>query len=109
MCACFGDNEVMYQNTEETYNYMKSRTNKVYERVFGKHLSHNPCAPIAVVYSKNFFDNFRKGRKNATYMPAGKKMLLAIAIAQANHEAEKHLKRTGKVENDALASREKKK
>src|SRR5690554_552134 len=51
MCACYGDNEVMYQNTEVTYDYMKKHTDKVYKRVFGKHLSHNPCAPFAILYS----------------------------------------------------------
>ena len=110
MCACYADNEVMCDNTIETYNYMKARTkNVVYKHVFGKHLSHNPCAPFAIIYSKIFFDNFRKGRKNVAHVPAGKQMLLDIAIAQANQQAKRHMKKFGKVESDALAGREKKK
>ncbi|MFN8308428.1 MAG: hypothetical protein U0T73_00575 [Chitinophagales bacterium] len=109
LCACYGDNEVMYQNTEAAYNAMKAQTDVVHKRVFGKHLSHNPCAPFAILYSKYFFDNFRKGKKHPERLQAGKKMLLAIAIDIANRQAKKHLKETGKVEGDALASIKKKK
>ena len=105
LCACFGDNEVMYQNTEVAYDSMSKKTKVVKKRVFGKHLSHNPCAPFAILYSKYFFDNFRKGKKHPERIQPGKKLLLAIGISIANRQAEKHLKRTGKVESDALASR----
>jgi hypothetical protein len=77
----------------------------VYKRVFGTHLSHNPCAPFAILYSKLFFDKFRLGKKHPERVPAGKGMLLALAISMADREAKKHLEKTGRVENDALASR----
>jgi hypothetical protein len=109
MCACFGDNEVMYQNTEVAYNTMRAKTDQVHKRVFGKHLSHNPCAPFAIIYSKTFFDNFRKGRKHPERVPAGKALLLKIAISIADRQAKHHMMKTGKVETDALASRRKEK
>ena len=109
MCACYADDEVMCQNTQKTYEYMHARTNVVHKRVFGKHLSHNPCAPFAILYSKTFFDGFRKGKAHPEKYGKGRKMLLAIAIAQANGQAKRHLKRTGKLETDALASRSHKK
>jgi hypothetical protein len=77
--------------------------------VFGKHLSHNPCAPFAILYSKFFFDNFRKGKKHPEKISAGRKFILALGIDIANRQAKNHLKRTGKVEHDALASRKGKK
>lgn len=107
LCACYGDNEVMYQNTEVTYNNMRTGTDKVYKRVFGKHLSHNPCAPFAILYSKFFFDNFRKGKKHPERISAGRKLILAIGIDIANRQAKNHMKKTGKAEHDALASRRK--
>jgi hypothetical protein len=42
-------------------------------------------------------------------LQAGKKMLIAIGVDIANRQALKHMKKTGKVEGDALASMKKKK
>jgi len=109
LCACYGDDEVMYQNTEVAYASMRSQTDVVHKKVFGKHLSHNPCAPYAILHSKFFFDNFRKGKKHPERFNAGKKLILALGISIANKQAKKHLKKTGKVEHDALASRKGKK
>lgn len=109
MCACYGDNEVMYQNTEKTYDYMSTRTKVVHKRVFGKHLSHNPCAPFAILYSKAFFDNIRKGKAHPERIAPGEGLILALGIDIANHQAKKHFKKTGKYEGDALASRKGKK
>ncbi len=108
LCACYGDNEVMYHNTEEAYKSLRAVSPNVYKKVFGKHLSHNPCAPFAILYSKWFFDNFRKGRKHPDRMPAGKALIAKLGISLANAQAKKTLRRTGKVEEDALASRKKK-
>lgn len=108
LCACYGDNEVMYHNTEEAYKSLRAVSPNVYKKVFGKHLSHNPCAPFAILYSKWFFDNFRKSRKHPEKMPAGKALIAKLGISLANAQAKKTLRRTGKVEEDALASRRKK-
>lgn len=105
LCACYGDNEVMYQNTEVAYAAMSARTKNIRKRVFGKHLSHNPCAPFAILYSKFFFDNFRKGKKNVYRIPAGKSLILKLGVSIANKQAKRVLRKTGKVEEDALASR----
>lgn len=109
LCACYGDNEVMYQNSEVAYNYMHPKAPQVRKRIFGKHLSHNPCAPLAIVYSKMFFDNIRKGKKHIYKPPFGKRLIMKIGIAQANSQARKHRKKTGSVEEDPLAARKKKK
>jgi hypothetical protein len=100
----------MYQNTEVAYAAMSAKTDVVTKRVFGKHLSHNPCAPFAILYSKFYFDNFRKGKKHPERIVGkGRKIILALGIDIANRQARKHLKKTGKVEHDALASRKGKK
>lgn len=108
ICACYGDNEVMYQNSEKAYEYMHPKAPQVRKRIFGKDLSHNPCAPMAIVYSKVFFDNIRKGKKNIYKAPFGKRIIIAIGIAQSNKQARKHKKQTGNVEEDPLAARKKK-
>ena len=88
---------------------MHARTSAVHKRLFGKHLSHNPCAPFAILYSKSFFDNIRKGKRHPERVKAGEAIILALGIDLANHQAKRHLKKTGKFESDALASREGKK
>jgi hypothetical protein len=109
LCACYGDNEVTYKNTVKAYGYMHPRTASVHERLFGKHLSHNPCAPFAILYSKFFFDNIRKGKAHPEHIPAGKNLILKLGISIANHQAYHHYKQTGSYEGDALASRKGKK
>jgi len=104
MCACYGDNEVTFKNTEKAWGYMHPRTPVVHERLFGKHLSHNPCAPFAIIYSKIFFDNIRKGKPHPEHVPAGKALILKLGIAIANQQAYHHFKKTGSYEGDALAS-----
>lgn len=108
LCACYGDNEVLFQNTVVAYENMKAADVEIYKKLFGKHLSHNPCAPFAIIYSKQFFDNIRKGRKRIAKVPFGKKLLLNIAIAQANKQSKKKLKRTGEIEERALPAKKKK-
>ncbi len=110
LCACYGDDEVMYQNTEVAYAAMRAKTDVVHKKVFGKHLSHNPCAPFAILNTKFFFDNFRDGKKHPERIRGkGRKLILALGVSIANRQAKKHLKKTGKVEHDALASRKGKK
>ncbi|CAN5384596.1 hypothetical protein BH09BAC1_BH09BAC1_18870 [soil metagenome] len=108
LCACYGDNEVLYQNTEKAYSYMKPNAPRVTKRIFGKHLSHNPCAPLAMVYTKTYFNNIRKGKKKPEKVGFGKGFIMAIGIAQANKQAKKHKKSTGQVEDDPMAARKKK-
>ena len=105
LCACYGDNEVMYQNTEVAYANMKAKGANVYKRMFGKHLAHNPCAPFAIMYSKSFFDNIRKGRNNIYKVRFPKRLLLNLGIMGANRKGKKKLKETGKVEEDAMSVR----
>ncbi|MDX2001158.1 MAG: hypothetical protein SFW35_01915 [Chitinophagales bacterium] len=95
LCACKGDNEVLYQNTEVAYAYMHQRTDQVHLKLFGKYLAHNPCAPFAIIYTKYFFDNIREGKKHITKVPFGKRFLLSIAIAQGNSKGRKIKRKTG--------------
>ncbi len=107
LCACYGDNEVMEANTEAAYAYMKQCDGNVHKKTFGKHLSHNPCAPFAIIYSKMFFDHMQKGKKHPEKM-GFKGFLIKIAISIADRQAKKAMKKTGKVEDDPLVSRRKK-
>lgn len=105
LCACYGDNEVMYQNTEVAYENMKAKGANVYKKMFGKHLAHNPCAPFAIMYSKSFFDNIRNDRKKIGKVRFPKRLLLNLGIMGANKKGKKKLKETGKVEDDAMSVR----
>lgn len=107
LCACKGDNEVMYQNTEVAYEHIKNNGGDVNMRMFGKHLSHNPCAPFAIMYSKIYFDNHRAGKKKVTKIPFKKRFLINMGIMIANRQGKKTLKKTGKVEEDAMSVRKK--
>lgn len=105
LCACYGDNEVLYQNTVVAYHSLRKNSDKVYMRLFGKNLAHNPCAPFAILKTKYFFDNFRKGKKHPERFSLPKNLLLSLAISIADKQEYKKRKRTGKVETNALAVR----
>lgn len=106
LCACYGDNEVMYDNTQKAYNTMRQLSPNVYKRSFGKHLSHNPCAPFALVYTKFFFDNIRSGKKKPQSMH-GLGGLLKIAISVADKKEKHFEKKSGAILTDPMASRKK--
>ncbi|MEX2590738.1 MAG: hypothetical protein WD334_11090, partial [Chitinophagales bacterium] len=108
LCACYGDNEVLYQNTEVAYENLKENGAEVYKRMFGKHLAHNPCAPFTIIYSKSFFDNIRNDRKRIAKVRFPKRFFLNLGIMSANRKGKKKMKETGEVENDALSVRKKK-
>lgn len=92
LCACEGDNLVLPENTELTYETMKSNGAEVYIKQFGKHLGHVPCASYAVMYSKIFFDNIRDGKKNIEKVPFKKRMMLSIGIMDGNKKGKKKAK-----------------
>lgn len=105
LCACYGDNEVLYQNTEVTYANMKANGADVYKRMFGRHLSHNPCAPFSIAYTKSFFDNIRDGKRKIAKVRFPKRLMLNLGIMGANKKGKKTLKKTGKVEEDPMSVR----
>lgn len=99
LCACDGDNVVLPENTELTYETMKSNGAEVYLRTFGKRLAHTPCAGFAIMYSKIFFDNIRAGKKRIAKIPFKKRLMLNIGVMGANKKAKRKEKELKKSEN----------
>lgn len=79
LCYCEGDEQVYYKNSEVAHAWMSSngakdvRLNKVSE-VFG----HNTCALFAVMDTRFFFENMRKGKPDKKLGPPLKRMLINI-------------------------------
>lgn len=92
LCACYGDNEVNYRNSEKAYQYMKGEGSPVVLRLFGKHLNHQGCAPFAFMYTKIFFDRVRDGKKKVNQVPVNKRFLLKVGAAIAGKKAKKKAK-----------------
>lgn len=81
MCYCTGDEEVTYKNAIIAHKYMKENgaPNVKLRRVAGDKFTHRKCADWAVLYTKMYFDSFRKGSKKGRKGPAFKRMLIGIA------------------------------
>lgn len=79
LCYCEGDEQVYYKNSEVAHQWMTKngakdvRLNKVSE-VFG----HNTCALFAIMDTKFFFENIRKGKPNKKLGSPMKRMLINI-------------------------------
>jgi pimeloyl-ACP methyl ester carboxylesterase len=77
LCYCEGDEQVFYKNSLVAHEWMKRngaadvRLRKVSE-VFG----HNTCALFAVMDTRFFLDNMRKGKPNKKLGPPVKRMLI---------------------------------
>tara|TARA_B100000683_G_scaffold118576_2_gene116595 strand:- start:3763 stop:4989 length:1227 start_codon:yes stop_codon:yes gene_type:complete len=79
-CYCEADEEVKYENSLVAYDKMKANGAKhLYLRSAGKQFGHRACADYALVYTKFFFDSFRKGSKKGRKGPLHKRILLGIA------------------------------
>ncbi len=80
LCYCEGDEEVLYQNSIKAYEHFKENgVERVLLRHVGKKFNHRQCADYAVVYTKFFFDSFRKGSKKGRKGPIFKRWLIGIA------------------------------
>ncbi|MCO5232828.1 MAG: alpha/beta hydrolase [Chitinophagales bacterium] len=77
-CYCSSDDQVSGKNSEVAYNYMKKQGAK---NIKIKNLSnifdHNECAMFAVIETKFFFDNIRKGKKKTDKGNRFKRFLIA--------------------------------
>ena len=64
-CYCKGDEEVYYKNSTKAIQWMREHGAKdILDReVSDKLITHVGCASYALLYTKLFFDNKRKGRK----------------------------------------------
>lgn len=81
ICYCTGDEEVTYKNAIMAYDYMKAHgaENVKLRKAGGKKFTHRKCADWAVLYTKMYFDSFRKGSKKGRKGPVFKRMLIGIA------------------------------
>ncbi|HIF14310.1 MAG TPA: hypothetical protein EYQ86_02860 [Bacteroidetes bacterium] len=80
LCYCEADEEVKYENAIVAHAKMKENGAKhVKLRSVGKKYSHRQCADYACIYTKFFFDSFRKGSKKGRKGPVHKRFLLSLA------------------------------
>lgn len=79
-CYCKGDEEVLWENAIVAHDRMKALgAGRILKRHVGKRFTHRQCADYAVLYTKFFFDSFRKGSKKGRKGPVFKRMLIGIA------------------------------
>lgn len=85
LCYCQADEQVDYRNSLVAYKAMKAKGSRhVYLTHAGKKFNHFKCALYSVLYTKFFFDSFRKGRKYGSRGPIVKRMILGVAKAFAD-------------------------
>lgn len=80
LCYCEGDEQVYYKNSIVANDVMKQKGAKdVRLRMVSKEFNHNTCALFAVMDTKYFFNNIRKGKTDRKkYGPPLKRMLINI-------------------------------
>lgn len=79
-CYCQNDEEVSYRNAIVTKKSMENLGAKnITLRPSGKRFTHYNCAIFATLYTKMYFNSFRKGSKKGRKGPVGKRILLDIA------------------------------
>lgn len=83
ICYCAGDEEVVYTNALVAHAAMKEAgaKNVKLRKAGGKKYTHRKCADWAVVYTKFYFDSFRKGSKKGRKGPVFKRWLVGLAKA----------------------------
>ena len=80
LCYCEADEEVKYENAIVAHAKMKEKgTKHVKLKHVGKKFNHRQCAEYACIYTKFFFDSFRKGSKKGRKGPLHKRFLLSLA------------------------------
>lgn len=88
LCYCKGDEQVYYENTENTYNAMKDLgATSVTKRQSGRKFGHNTCALYASLYTKMYFDSFaKKGKVKGKKGPAFKRLLVSVSKIRIRRE-----------------------
>lgn len=80
ICYCKGDEEVLYTNALVAHKTMKENgAENITLRHTGKKYNHRGCADFSVVYTKFYFDSFRKGSKKGRKGPVFKRWMIGIA------------------------------
>lgn len=81
LCYCESDDVVPYTNSITAFNYFTDHGAKdVFIKHAGTNMDHDQCAVIAFVYTKFFFDSYRKDKKN-TFKNELSDMTMSIALA----------------------------
>ena len=79
LCYCKADEQVYYKNSLVAHDAMKKRGSKhVMLRPSGKKFDHGQCAVYTSVYTKYWFDSFRKGSKKGRRGDPFKRFILEI-------------------------------
>ncbi|MBL4587061.1 MAG: hypothetical protein JKX84_08415 [Flavobacteriales bacterium] len=80
ICYCDADEEVSSKNAHVAYETMQLLGAKnVKLRRAGKKFTHRACADWAVIYTKFYFDSFRKGSKKGRRGPIFKRWAVGLA------------------------------
>lgn len=80
LCYCNSDEQVMYQNSIKAFRTMKKNGAKhIMLRNGGRKYNHYKCAIFSGLYTKMYFDSFRKGSKYGRKGPVLKRIELGIA------------------------------
>ena len=79
LCYCNADKIVLYENAIVAHKKMKENGSKTIKlRKSAKKLGHNKCALFTSIYTKMWFDSFRKGSKKGRKGPWLKRFLLYL-------------------------------
>lgn len=95
-CYCKGDEEVYYKNSTKAIQWMREHgAKKIVDReVSNKLISHVGCAAYAMLYTKLFFDNIRKGSKKD--VNPSKAFLIQTAVNMDESKREKAIKKASR-------------
>ncbi|MBS1625845.1 MAG: hypothetical protein JST83_17615 [Bacteroidetes bacterium] len=90
LCYCDSDQQVTPLNAIVAYKTMKSMgARHVTLREVAKDLNHGSCAPIAALYTKMYFDSFRRGKKYGGKGPVKEQIVAGIAKRIVEKKAQK--------------------
>jgi hypothetical protein len=85
LCYCEADEQVDYRNSVVTYERMvELGSESVRLRRAGKKFGHESCALYSAIYTKLYFDSFRKGSEKGRKGPLGKRMMIGMGRMTAS-------------------------
>ena len=87
LCYCDSDEQVTPLNAFVAYKQMKADgAQHVTLRRAGKNFHHSRCALVAMLYTKMYFDSFRRGHKYGGKGSAGSRIMADIAKSILSHQ-----------------------
>ncbi|MCW3124981.1 MAG: hypothetical protein JWO03_639 [Bacteroidetes bacterium] len=91
LCYCDSDEQVTPRNALVAYKTMKAMgAEHVTLRRAGKNFSHTRCALIATLYTKMYFDTFRRGSKYGGKGTWGPRIVANMAKSMVKKSGKKH-------------------